>query len=159
MNRARSACGSTIDDEWLLTPIPSELHRSTVSLFVRPSSRASSYTSLPTTTNDRPDVAPPPVPDDELIGYANCPPGLAKKDPPCVPPGQAKKRSGSDDWRIDVGRSLEGRDYVVVRSWQYGLEPAPRGSDYAVYDGMLVRIDEDTAEVLDLIRAVQAIAD
>ena len=88
-----------------------------------------------------------------------CPPGLAKKNPPCVPPGQAKKRSGSDDWRIDVGRSLEGRDYVVVRSWQYGLEPAPRGSDYAVYDGMLVRIDEDTAEVLDLIRAVQAIAD
>ena len=40
--RTRSAWASSIDDEWLLTPIPRPTARSTVSLFVRPSSRASS---------------------------------------------------------------------------------------------------------------------
>src|SRR3954471_15803965 len=31
-----------------------------------------------------------------LVGYGagGCPPGLAKKNPPCVPPGQAKKLFG-----------------------------------------------------------------
>ncbi|QDC10181.1 RcnB family protein [Oceanicola sp. D3] len=86
-----------------------------------------------------------------------CPPGLAKKSPSCVPPGQAKKAQ-RDAPRIHVGTDLGGRDYVVVKPWQYGLEPAPRGSRYAVTDGVLVRIDNDTAEVLDLIRAVEAIA-
>lgn len=92
-----------------------------------------------------------------------CPPGLARKDPACVPPGQARKsadrdRDWRDDYRIHVGSLLDRGDYVVVKPWQYGLEPAPRGSRYAVYDGVLVRIDNDTAEVLDLIRAVGAIA-
>ena len=39
---ARSACASSIDDEWLLTPIPRSMQRSSASLFVSPSSRASS---------------------------------------------------------------------------------------------------------------------
>lgn len=30
-----------------------------------------------------------------------CPPGLAKKNPPCVPPGLAKKGVTSDDWKGD----------------------------------------------------------
>ncbi|SIN94731.1 hypothetical protein [Vannielia litorea] len=89
-----------------------------------------------------------------------CPPGLAKKSPPCVAPGQAKASAPRDDKaRIRVGHILDGRDYTLVRSWQYGLEPAPRGSRYAVSDGMLVLIDEGTAEVLDLIRAVGQLPD
>ena len=44
--RMRSAWASSMLEEWLLTPIPSELHRSTVSLFSSPSSRASSYTLI-----------------------------------------------------------------------------------------------------------------
>jgi len=40
--RTRSACASSIEEEWLLTPIPRSTAKSTVSLFVRPSSRASS---------------------------------------------------------------------------------------------------------------------
>lgn len=40
--RTRSAWASSIDDEWLLTPIPSETAKSSASLFVRPNSRASS---------------------------------------------------------------------------------------------------------------------
>ena len=42
LRRTRSAWASSIEDEWLLTPIPKETHRSSASLFVRPSSRASS---------------------------------------------------------------------------------------------------------------------
>jgi hypothetical protein len=46
LRRTRSACASTMLEEWLLTPIPSALQRSSVSLFVSPSSLASSYTRM-----------------------------------------------------------------------------------------------------------------
>jgi hypothetical protein len=42
----------------------------------------------------------------------HCPPGLAKKNPPCVPPGLAR-RGGSDhgnDWRDDDWRDDDWRD-------------------------------------------------
>ncbi len=42
LRRTRSACASTMLEEWLLTPIPSDSARSRVSLLVRPNSRASS---------------------------------------------------------------------------------------------------------------------
>jgi hypothetical protein len=38
LRRARSACASSMDDEWLLTPIPRDRHRSSASLLVSPSS-------------------------------------------------------------------------------------------------------------------------
>jgi len=40
--RTRSACASSMEDEWLLTPIPRDRARSSPSLLVRPSSLASS---------------------------------------------------------------------------------------------------------------------
>ena len=42
LRRTRSAWASSIDEEWLFTPIPSEIERSSASLFVSPSSFASS---------------------------------------------------------------------------------------------------------------------
>jgi len=40
-----------------------------------------------------------------------CPPGLAKKNPPCVPPGQAKKaRIGDHYWDYNDYRRVERRD-------------------------------------------------
>jgi hypothetical protein len=42
LRRTRSAWASSIDDEWLFTPMPSERHRSSASLLVSPSSRPSS---------------------------------------------------------------------------------------------------------------------
>lgn len=42
LRRTRSAWASSIDEEWLLTPIPSPIERSSASLFVSPSSFASS---------------------------------------------------------------------------------------------------------------------
>jgi len=38
LRRARSACASSMDDEWLLTPIPRDKQRSSASLLVSPSS-------------------------------------------------------------------------------------------------------------------------
>lgn len=46
LRRTRSACCSTTLEEWLLTPIPNALQRSTVSLLLSPSSFASSYTRI-----------------------------------------------------------------------------------------------------------------
>ena len=44
--RARSAWASSMDDEWLLTPMPKDRQRSSASLLVSPSSCASSYTRI-----------------------------------------------------------------------------------------------------------------
>ena len=83
---------------------------------------------------------------------ARCPPGLAKKSPACVPPGQA--RNGL------VGRVVDWRDVHVVRKpGLYGLAQAPSGQNYAIVDGRLVRIDSRTAKVLSIIRTVDAILD
>ncbi len=46
LRRTRSAWASSIDDEWLFTPMPSEIERSSASLLVSPSSLASSYTRI-----------------------------------------------------------------------------------------------------------------
>lgn len=97
-----------------------------------------------------------------------CPPGLAKKNPPCVPPGQAKKQGYSDrdhrddrrgdDWvyRGDriigpdgriyrVGDRLPGGYIVLERDdWdRYGNLPRlPDGHRY-------VRIDDEVVEVIE----------
>jgi hypothetical protein len=42
LRRTRSAWASTMLDEWLFTPMPSAMQRSSASLFSKPSSRASS---------------------------------------------------------------------------------------------------------------------
>jgi len=49
--RTRSACASSMLEEWLLTPMPSASQRSSVSLLVSPSSRASSYTLIRAATS------------------------------------------------------------------------------------------------------------
>lgn len=72
-----------------------------------------------------------------------CPPGLAKKQTGCLPPGQARKYGIGD--RI-------GGEYIHIRHpGRHGLDPDQtyyRAGDY-VY-----RVDRDTREVLDLIGAV-----
>jgi hypothetical protein len=42
LRRTRSACASSMEDEWLFTPMPRDRARSSPSLLVRPSSLASS---------------------------------------------------------------------------------------------------------------------
>lgn len=79
-------------------------------------------------------------------GVSHCPPGLAKKNPPCVPPGQAKKYRRGD---------IINRDYrVIARPEQYGLR---KGESYYGVGDYVYRVNKDTREVLDLIGAVDAI--
>lgn len=96
-------------------------------------------------------VSPPPA-------FA-CPPGLAKKNPPCVPPGLAKKRYEADRYhdrgdRYRRGDRIRG-DYIIIEDpYRYGLN---RGDSYARIGNYVYRIDRETREVLDLIGAVAAI--
>lgn len=83
----------------------------------------------------------------------NCPPGLAQKDPPCVPPGQAKKGRS-------VGNVVDWDTvHVVTRPGLYGLSDPPSGQRYAIVDGRLVRVDGQTSKILSVIRLVDAILD
>lgn len=112
-----------------------------------------------------------------------CPPGLAKKGNGCMPPGQAKKQDygyhGDDRYRYDDHYRYDDRyrrpqEVIVVRrgvpisnynyAWvthpeRYGLAPPRDGWRYARVDRQIVRVDSRTYEVLDLIRAIDAILD
>lgn len=77
-------------------------------------------------------------------GPNHCPPGLAKKSPACIPPGQVGK-----------GTILRPGTYDLLdRPWRYGLD---RNKSYARFGDVIVEINKDTREVLDLIGAVDAI--
>ena len=73
----------------------------------------------------------------------HCPPGLAKKAVPCVPPGQVKNLYRTGDYI--------NRDYRWINDpYRYGLN---RGS-YIRAGDYVYRVDPDTRKVLNLIGAV-----
>lgn len=85
---------------------------------------------------------------DPALARNDCPPGLAKKNPPCVPPGLA--RQGAHDWR--VGDYLRG-DYRLTRDWgRYGLPPLEDRLAYAILSDRILRVDRNTLEVLAIVR-------
>lgn len=88
-------------------------------------------------------------------GHAqHCPPGLAKKSPSCVPPGQAKKDGGRYGNR--TGEILRVGDYVVIRDpARYDLQ---RRGDWQYYrDGNnIYRVDRDTQRILAVLNLVRA---
>jgi hypothetical protein len=79
----------------------------------------------------------------------NCPPGLAKKSPACVPPGQAKKWDGSGDkHRYRVGDRIDD-GYIIIRDpGRWGLNPA---HTYYRTGDEIFRVDRETRRVLDFI--------
>lgn len=94
---------------------------------------------------------------DRSIVVANCPPGLAKKNPPCVPPGQAAKGQVRV---LSVGDILDlGAIHIVRDPGRYGLGVPPSGNRYAIVDGRLVRVNSETGRLLSIIRLVNAILD
>ncbi|MDZ4134339.1 MAG: hypothetical protein U1D06_01930 [Paracoccaceae bacterium] len=84
-----------------------------------------------------------------------CPPGLAKKNPPCVPPGQAKKGVTTNQWlnRDRTGDVVNRGDLIFLDDYsRYDLPQLPYGQRYAVIDDRIVVIDPQNYQILQLIR-------
>lgn len=88
------------------------------------------------------------------VHVADCPPGLARKNPPCVPPGQARKRPDHHGTRI--GDVLRLGDYAAIGDpRRYDLEPR-RGWDYYRDDNSIYRVDSNTRKILAIINLIDA---
>jgi hypothetical protein len=85
----------------------------------------------------------------ETYGRGNCPPGLAKKNRLCLPPGQYKKR-------YVIGRPLATT--IVVQPLPPVLVkrigPVPTGYEYVMVDGDIVKLAVGTRLVADAIQAI-----
>ena len=79
------------------------------------------------------------------VGNGGCPPGLAKKSPACVPPGQARARAG-----YDVGDRYDG-DWRIVDSTRYGLPPLAEGEAYVRVGDRILRVNRTERIVLDIL--------
>ena len=84
----------------------------------------------------------------ETYGRGKCPPGLAKKNNGCRPPGLAKERYviGQPLPRVVV---IEPVPRVLVTR----LGPPPRGYEYGMVDGDLVKLAVGTRLVVDAIHS------
>jgi hypothetical protein len=82
----------------------------------------------------------------ERHGRGKCPPGLAKKNRLCLPPGQMKKR-------YVVGQPVpHGIEILAVpRDLVVRLGPPARGYTYGMIDGDLVTLAVGTLLVVDAI--------
>ncbi|MDB6179560.1 hypothetical protein PAF17_18985 [Paracoccus sp. Z330] len=85
---------------------------------------------------------------------ANCPPGLAKKNPPCVPPGQAKK--GNVRHYPVAGEILRVGDYRIIRDPRRHDLEYRRGWDYYRDDNHIYRVDSSTRKILAVLNLVDA---
>ncbi len=96
--------------------------------------------------------------DGDWLDLQSCPPGLAKKDPPCVPPGLAKKgvTAGAAADRVTVGDRLPDGYEVIID--QRLIDPA-RNTRYVRYGDTIYRVDQDTGVVLDVIRRLSDLGD
>ncbi|MEQ8988050.1 MAG: hypothetical protein RID15_09965 [Marinovum algicola] len=122
------------------------------------------------------------IPDSELITYSNCPPGLAKKNPPCVPPGLAKDGVTYDEWasydqdRYDTiwndrrdqwlgsGYDVDPEpDLLLLQSDQiaslFDLPRAPSGQRYGLIDGMPVLLNDDDYTSLVVVNQLAQVPD
>lgn len=90
------------------------------------------------------------------VGYGvnGCPPGLAKKNPPCMPPGQAKKLFGVGQ-RVPYGyQGLLGYNALPynLRS-HYGQQLDPRAR-YIYDNNYIYRVDPRTMLVGEVLNAL-----
>lgn len=91
-----------------------------------------------------------------------CPPGLAKKDPRCQPPGQAHKQASRHDhdqprrYGPRVGERLRAQDYAYIRD--PGRYDLPTRDNWRYYqDGNQVyRVDSETQQILAVVTLLSA---
>jgi hypothetical protein len=87
-------------------------------------------------------------------GAGGCPPGLAMKNPPCIPPGQAKKLFGIGQ-RVPLGyNGLLGYNSLPynLRDY-YGRQLDPR-SRYIYDQNYIYRVDPRTMLVQQILSAL-----
>jgi hypothetical protein len=83
---------------------------------------------------------------------ANCPPGLAKKNNGCLPPGQAKKRySAGQRWPGSYGYNWNYNQIPYDLRQQYGFNP---GYNYYYGDGYLYQVDPKTMLIQQVVSAL-----
>ncbi len=99
-------------------------------------------------------------------GNHGCPPGLAGRDPACVPPGLARQGVTTDDWIGPITTEYVVGDVIYVDEFRTvtdlrknGLTSLPEGQEYAVVDDTLVILDSETYEILELIRVAASMFD
>ena len=104
------------------------------------------------------------VPEEKRLTYRNCPPGLAKMDPPCVPPGLAKKGVTYEEWVAYDDKQLDAiyldqRTEFLDRDIVIGDERAPdrnviveedANQDVVLDDDTLLLSSEQIASLYDL---------
>lgn len=83
----------------------------------------------------------------------HCPPGLAKKNPPCIPPGQAKRwQAGhmlSDDIRwLPISDDLLGR-----------LSPLPAEYQYIQVNKDVLLINTASKKIIDAVTLLSAVGE
>lgn len=85
-------------------------------------------------------------------GHGGCPPGLAKKAIPCVPPGQAKKLYNvGQRFPTGYGSALGYNQIPYDLRSQYGLNPY---GNYYYGDGYLYRVNPRTMLIQQVVAAL-----
>jgi hypothetical protein len=85
----------------------------------------------------------------ESYGRGNCPPGLAKKNNGCLPPGQAKKR-----YAIGHPFPPDVRWQALPPTLATRVGPPPAGYLYVTLDGDLLKLAVGTMLVVDAIQGL-----
>ncbi len=85
-------------------------------------------------------------------GVGGCPPGLAKKNNGCLPPGQAKKLYNiGQRWPGNYGYRWDYGQIPYDLRNQYGFDP---GYNYYYGDGYLYRVDPATMLISQVVSAI-----
>ena len=79
------------------------------------------------------------------IGTGHCPPGLAKKNNGCLPPGQAKR------WNVGQALAPGVAWHAVPQELYVRLTPPPYGYRYVYLDGAVLLLNVGTRLVLDAV--------
>ena len=89
-----------------------------------------------------------------VVGYGagGCPPGLAKKNNGCLPPGQAKKLYNTGQrWPGNYGYAWNYNQIPYDLRNRYGFDPDDR---YYYGDGYLYRVDPTTMLISQVVSAI-----
>lgn len=81
----------------------------------------------------------------QRIGAGNCPPGLAKKNNGCLPPGHAKR------WNVGQALPPGVTWYAVPQDLYVRLAPPPYGHRYVYLDGGVLLLNVNTRFVIDAV--------